>query len=562
MDLRFSALVFALAVMGLGASGYAQQFACTQVIGYSQVGWSEGGWYMTDGVFEETVGSDGWQLIWGGGAGVDRWQDPNYDGWNNDPISPCARLSDAPDRVLLSVSAGYGEDLDAWVDNTDAAVQTIREKIPSARMIILQAVVGGPDHNSCNDGVRAARQHPVIDEAIAIVAGRYDDVVEGYSPEVESCGDFSDGKGHLTADAAATVGRKIGEYYLAFDQQLEPDTVAPTAPSDLTITDVSATSVTLSWTAATDDKRVASYSLYEGSELLGTTPSGDLTTHTFEGLTPSTDYTLTLTAGDGTNESVPSAAVTVRTQDPLFAPLPLRVNAAGPGTGDFVADQSWTPESGYGYTAAGNTVNASEPVSAAEHEQVYQSVRYADFSYRIMVPNDTYRIVFHFAEFWRDPNRPRHFMLDVNGEAVASEPIDVYACAGGQAAACTLGVEVTVTGQSLRIDARNTIGGQDNEPILCGFEILPRSMTAINATAIAVRTPALTVRDGRLIVPDSDKRDRLMIVDLGGRTLLTVPARTAVDLATFAAGVRIALLVRGGRTIDRLLLADPLRASR
>ncbi len=228
MPLKAKSVNFiALFLFFVGMSAAAREFSCTQVIGYSQVGWTNGGWYMTDGVFEETVGSDHWQLIWGGGAGVDRWQNEDYGGWDNDPISSCTQNSDAPDRVLLSVSAGYGDDLDAWVDNTDAAVATIRKKIPSARMIILQAVVGGPDHSTCNDGVRAARQHPVIDEAVAIVAARYDDVIEGYSPEVESCNDFSDGKGHLKSDAAAVAGRKIGEYYVAFDQRLEEDSIPP-----------------------------------------------------------------------------------------------------------------------------------------------------------------------------------------------------------------------------------------------------------------------------------------------------------------------------------------------
>jgi hypothetical protein len=196
----------------------AGEFLCTQVIGYSQVGWEESGWYRAGGEFERVVADGRWQLLWANGAGVDAWRQPSYDGWDNALISPCAVNAEAPDRVLLSVSGGYGADLDAWVAAIEEAVETIRAKLPSARMILLQAVVGGPDHSDCDGAVRAAVQHPVIDEAIEQAAGDHPDVTAGYSPEVASCEGFSDAKGHLSASAARAAGRAIGEWYRAFDE--------------------------------------------------------------------------------------------------------------------------------------------------------------------------------------------------------------------------------------------------------------------------------------------------------------------------------------------------------
>ena len=52
--------------------------SCTQVIGFSQVGQQNGGWYVTDGAFESHAGDDALQLLWQNGAGVDRWKSPDY----------------------------------------------------------------------------------------------------------------------------------------------------------------------------------------------------------------------------------------------------------------------------------------------------------------------------------------------------------------------------------------------------------------------------------------------------------------------------------------------------
>jgi hypothetical protein len=199
-------------------------FECTQVIGYSQVGAGNGGWYVTDGVFESIVPNAKWQLLWNSGAGVDRWQDPNYSGWTNKLISPCPIVSNAPTRVVLSVSGPYGSNEAAWADAIDATIDTIRQKLPTVQRIILQPVVGGPEHDSCySDGqlVRASWQHKHIDNAIAAVvtrrAGEEIEVHPGYSPEVRDCFDYVDALGHLTRAGAAAAGRAVAEYFLQLD---------------------------------------------------------------------------------------------------------------------------------------------------------------------------------------------------------------------------------------------------------------------------------------------------------------------------------------------------------
>ena len=183
---------------------------CTQVIGYSQVN----EWYNADGNFEATVDDGAYQLLWNGGAGVDQWQMDDYQGWDNELVSPCTTNADAPERVLLSVSGPFGDDEAAWAEAIEATLTQIRLRIPSVERIVLQPVVGGPDHATCQVGgqdVRASWQHAHIDNAIADVVGG--SIVAGLSPEVETCEDYEDALGHLTDAGAATAGATIGDFY-------------------------------------------------------------------------------------------------------------------------------------------------------------------------------------------------------------------------------------------------------------------------------------------------------------------------------------------------------------
>ena len=199
---------------GLSDVGAPGRFNCTLVVGYSQVGQNRGGWFVTGGVFESMVDDGRWQLLWNSGGGVDRWQRSGYVGWSRAIQSACTSNRDRPDRVLLSVSGPYGSDISAWVDAIRATLVEIRRRFPSVGTIVLQPVVGGPSHQTCSHGgaeVRASWQHAFIDQAIAIVAGPGVEV--GASPEVQSCSDYRDSTGHLTVEAAESVGQLLGTYY-------------------------------------------------------------------------------------------------------------------------------------------------------------------------------------------------------------------------------------------------------------------------------------------------------------------------------------------------------------
>ncbi|MEU6346182.1 carbohydrate binding domain-containing protein [Streptomyces sp. NPDC046977] len=89
------------------------------------------------------------------------------------------------------------------------------------------------------------------------------------------------------------------------------DTQAPSAPSGLTSTGKTSSTVSLAWNASTDNVGVTSYDVYRGSTL-ATTVTG--TSATVTGLAASTAYTFTVKARDGAgNTSAASNAVSVTT---------------------------------------------------------------------------------------------------------------------------------------------------------------------------------------------------------------------------------------------------------
>ena len=89
------------------------------------------------------------------------------------------------------------------------------------------------------------------------------------------------------------------------------DTAAPSTPTNLSSSNVTANSCTLTWTAATDNVAVTSYDVYQGTTLKTTVTS---TSASISGLTASTAYTFTVKAKDAAgNISNASNTVTVTT---------------------------------------------------------------------------------------------------------------------------------------------------------------------------------------------------------------------------------------------------------
>ncbi|GAA4610743.1 PQQ-dependent sugar dehydrogenase [Actinoallomurus liliacearum] len=123
------------------------------------------------------------------------------------------------------------------------------------------------------------------------------------------------------------------------------DTQAPTTPGDVHSTGVTSDSVTLAWDASTDDVGVAAYDIYNDGNKISEA-AGTATSKTITGLTPKTQYRLTVFARDAAgNVSPSSATVTVTTAatddtQPPTAPANLRSTGVTSGSVSLAWDAS------------------------------------------------------------------------------------------------------------------------------------------------------------------------------------------------------------------------------
>lgn len=99
-------------------------------------------------------------------------------------------------------------------------------------------------------------------------------------------------------------------------QQLQggtSDTQAPTAPGNLNASGITSSSVTLQWTASTDNVGVTEYVIYQGTATVGSV-SGSTLTFTHTGLTPDTTYSYSVKAKDAAGNVSPSSnTISVKT---------------------------------------------------------------------------------------------------------------------------------------------------------------------------------------------------------------------------------------------------------
>lgn len=91
----------------------------------------------------------------------------------------------------------------------------------------------------------------------------------------------------------------------------QPDTQAPTAPTNLAASNVAATSFTLTWAASNDNVGVTGYEVFRNGTSIGTATA---TTFNVTALTANTAYSMTVKARDAAgNASAASAALSVTT---------------------------------------------------------------------------------------------------------------------------------------------------------------------------------------------------------------------------------------------------------
>jgi chitodextrinase len=171
----------------------------------------------------------------------------------------------------------------------------------------------------------------------------------------------------LGVEAFDAAGNRSPRSSISASTSACPDIVAPSAPSGLVVSGVTATSITLGWTASTDNIGVTGYTTYRGSTAQG---DSTVTTYTFTGLTCGTSYLLAVEAYDsGGNRSTRSStsASTSACADTSAPTAPSGLTGGAASTTSITL--SWTASTdnvgvaGYtayrGTTSQGNTTSTS-----------------------------------------------------------------------------------------------------------------------------------------------------------------------------------------------------------
>ena len=148
---------------------------------------------------------------------------------------------------------------------------------------------------------------------------------------------------------ASTYGR--GVFTGTFTGTVVSDTEAPSVPSSLAASSITASSLTLNWTASTDNIAVTGYDVYQGTTKLGTATG---TSYNVTGLTASTAYTFSVKAKDGAG-NVSASSNTVNITTPVITISCSSTVTSFPYNEGFESNDGWSQVTG----DAGNWVRKS-----------------------------------------------------------------------------------------------------------------------------------------------------------------------------------------------------------
>jgi fibronectin type 3 domain-containing protein len=235
------------------------------------------------------------------------------------------------------------------------------------------------------------------------------------------------------------------------------DTTAPTAPTGLTGSAVSATRVDLSWTAATDDVGVTGYRVLRGGSQVGTSTT---TSYSDLSAAPGTTYSYTVRAVDAAgNVSPDSSPVSVTTPPADTTPPVISAVSSGTPTQTDVS-VTWTtdepattqivygPTTTYGSSTVLNSAlvtSHSQTITGLSPSTVYHyQVKSADASGNLAVSGDA---TFTTADPAPDTTRPSVSISAPANNATVSGSVNVTASASDNVG--VVGVQFLLDGVNL-----------------------------------------------------------------------------------------------------------------
>ena len=285
-----------------------------------------------------------------------------------------------------------------------------------------------------------------------------------------------------TIDNAGTVAQpgSITSYVTSYGGSGGSCTAVPPAPTGLTATASSSSTISLSWSAVNPPANcaISSYSVY-GSTTSGFTPSSTnliasgltSTSYSNAGLAPSTTYYYVVEAADADGTSSASSQASATTPVASGSDI-VAIDSGGPavsnsngGDASFVADEDY---SGGGTATSTNTIVTAGVTNAAP-AAVYQSERAGVFTYTIpgLVAGSSHTVLLHFAEFYWTAAGKRVFNVAINGAPVLSN-FDIYATVGANKA---LVEQFAATANSSGQMVISYTSGTADQPKSSGIEI-------------------------------------------------------------------------------------------
>src|SRR5689334_20649119 len=147
---------------------------------------------------------------------------------------------------------------------------------------------------------------------------------------------------------------------------VDPDTQAPSAPTNLGASNITQTSLALTWTASTDNVGVTGYDVYQNSVKINST-AVTVTNYSVTGLTPATTYSYYVVARDAANNiSGSSNVINPTTQSPDTEPptTPANLVASAISYNSFTLGWGAATDNiavtGYNVFVNGNKVNSAQ----------------------------------------------------------------------------------------------------------------------------------------------------------------------------------------------------------
>ena len=223
--------------------------------------------------------------------------------------------------------------------------------------------------------------------------------------------------------------------------------VIPAAPTGVTATAASNSSIVLTWS---DTANAITYNIYRSTTVggEGTTPyKTGITaiTYTDLGLTSGLTYYYKVSAVSNDGESPLSAEVKATTT----TQTEIRINCGGPAYTDTLGNV-WQADT---YFTGGGSYNGGNiAISNTTDPTLYRTVHWSatTFSYLLPAANGSYNLNLRFAEIGYNGAGYRNFNVSVNGAQVLSN-YDIFVAAGGFARAVTQSIPITVTNGQVSI---------------------------------------------------------------------------------------------------------------